>query len=99
MRQLADLSMSQLVNLLISQLAVFGWVNCHLLLLLIGELSAGGINILAAGVADGGGDTCLFQFSLVEQEGFFVGLFKETIVNGVVLNEIDLAGCKTAESY
>ena len=91
--------MSQLVNLLISQLAVFGWVNCHLLLLLIGELSAGGINILATGVADGGGDTCLFQFSLVEQEGFFVGLFKETIVNGVVLNEIHLAGCKTAESY
>ena len=98
MSQLADLSMSRFVNLLISQLAVFGRVNCHLLLLLIGELSAGGIDILATGVADGGGDTCLFQFSFVEQEGFFVSLFKETIVNGVVLNEIHFAGCKTAES-
>ena len=81
-----------------SQLAVFGGVNCHLLLLLIGKLSTGGINILATGVADGGGDTCLFQFSLVEQEGFFVSLLKEAIVNGVVLNEIDLAGRKTTES-
>ena len=74
-----------------SRLAIFGWEEGNSPLLLVGELSAGGINILTTGVADGGGDTCLFQFSLVEQEGFFVGLFKETIVNGGVLNEIHLA--------
>ena len=60
MRQLADLSMRQLVNLLISQLAVFGWAEGNSPLLLVGELSTGGIDILTTRVADGGGDTCLF---------------------------------------